>query len=337
MLIDLGVNWVPARIAWDTFNLHSGMAGLPAEAVFVSPANGNPDAVNPRHAATRGLQALLMLYPGYVLPDDSGSFEFEPLLQTGTVSGATSFFEATRPTPAGPVLGSPVRHEPEGRFLPLAAHVRSKAAARPRPTNVIVVADLDFVSDYFFQVRGAAAATAPLDNVAFVLNAIDVLAGDESFIPIRARRARLRTLDRLDAQTRSYLEQRSREERQAEEDARAALQDARDRLKARVEELQARRDLDDLARQIMVRNLEASEERRLRALENSITAERDARIDASRQTAETSIGRIRSAIRLIAVLVPPIPVMLIGLVMFARRRRREREAARLAGRLRTEP
>src|SRR5439155_18454212 len=119
-------------------------------------------------------------------------------------------------------------------------------------------------SDYFFEIRQAAPINARFDNVEFFLNAMDVLAGDESFIPLRDRRVRHRTLERVEAQTRRFVEQRARDDQQAEKDAQAALEDARARLKTRLQEIETRRDLDALARQIMTRNLQAAEERRLR-------------------------------------------------------------------------
>jgi ABC-2 type transport system permease protein len=351
MLFELGVNWVPARIAWDSFNAHPDMTGLPPEAVFVSPGNGNADALSRRHAATRGLQEVLMLYPGYLLPADENAYTFESLLQTGKQSGAIGFFQATQPTPTGPVLATSLTHQPDGRQYVLAAHVRPKAAgavskttgqsgdapATPAgPTNIIVIADLDFISDYFFDIRQQAPLNARFDNVEFFLNAMDVLAGDESFIPLRDRRVRHRTLERVEAQTRRFVEQRTREEQQAEKDAQAALDEARSRLKTRVDAIESRRDLDALARQIMTRNLQAAEQRRLRVLESNIATEREATVQASRETMEAEIRRIRGTIRLIAVLLPPVPVLVLGLVIFARRRRREREGARAVGRLRGE-
>jgi ABC-2 type transport system permease protein len=336
MLVDLGVNWVPARVAWDTYNPHPDMPDLPPEAVFVASGNGNAQAFNPQHVATAGLQELLMLYPGYLLEQDADRFVFEPLLQTGRVSGTIGFFEAARPTPNGPVLSTSTTHEPSGQQFALAAHVRAKApeAGAARPSNVIVVADLDFISDYFFQLRSGAPSNVSFDNITFLLNAMDVLAGDESFIPLRSNRVRHRTLERVEAQTRQFVEQRGREEQQAEAAARAALEDARGRLRKRVGEIQARKDLDEVAKQIMVNNLEATENRRLQVLGANIEQERNAKLQASRETVEAQIRRIRGTIRLIAVLAPPVPVFLLGVTVFLRRQRREREGARALHRLR---
>ncbi|MSO30144.1 MAG: ABC transporter [Acidobacteria bacterium] len=336
MLSDLGVDWVPARVVWDTYNPHPDMPDLPPEAVFVSAGSGSAQAFNPRHAAAAGLQELLMLYPGYLLPQDTDRFTFDPLLQTGRASGTTGFFETTRPTPSGPALSSSVAHQPEGRQLALAAQARAKAlgAGAARPSNVIVVADLDFISDYFFAIRSTAPPGVSFDNITFFLNAMDVLTGDESFIALRSHHIRHRTLERVEAQTGRFVAQRSREEQQTEKDARAALDDARSRVKKRVDDIQARTDLDDVAKQIMVNNLEATESRRLQVLGATIEQEKSAELEASRETVEAQIRRIRGAIRTIAVLAPPIPVFVLGVAIFVRRQRREREGARVLRRLR---
>jgi hypothetical protein len=70
-------------------------------------------------------------------------------------------------------------------------------------------------------------------------------------------------------------------------------------------------------------------------LERTISQARDARVRASRDTMEAQIRRIRTRIRLLAVILPPLPVLAVGIVVFMRRARRERESARASGRLRT--
>jgi ABC-type uncharacterized transport system involved in gliding motility auxiliary subunit len=77
-------------------------------------------------------------------------------------------------------------------------------------SNVIVVADVDLISDYFFEIRAAAPVNANFDNIPFFLNAIDYLSGDEASIALRSRRVRHRTLDRVESQTRNFMERRAR-------------------------------------------------------------------------------------------------------------------------------
>ena len=337
-LTGFGLNWVPAGIAWDAFNPHPDLADLPQETVFVGYGNGNPNAFNRTNPATSGLQEVLLLYPGYLLSVDSPDFTFEPLLQTGSQSGASSFFDVVSPSPTGMALNRSLTRERDNKQYVLAARVRSQKplSAEPgaRPLNLIAVADIDFISDNFFGIRAMAQANANFDNITFFSNIVDLLTGRDALISLRSRRGRHRTLERLEAQTRTFMDRRAREEQQAQKDAIAALDEARTRLKNRVEDLNARTDLDAQAKQIMVRNLEETENRQLRLLEGNITAARDAKIRASRETMEMGIRGIRTRIRTLAVLLPPVPVLLVGVALFVRRTRREREGSRAAGRVR---
>lgn len=200
--------------------------------------------------------------------------------------------------------------------------------------DLIVVADLDFIGEQFFAIREQGIADLNFDNVTFFLNAMDVLVNDESFINLRSRRARHRTLERVEAQTAQFTEQRTQEEQQAEEEAEQAIEEAQARLDARVEELRSRTDIDAQTKQIMVRNLEEVENRRLSVLSTNIDAEKDAKIQASRETMESQIRQIQTSIQTFAVLLPPIPVLVVGVAVLLRRQRREREGAAAAHRLR---
>ncbi len=200
--------------------------------------------------------------------------------------------------------------------------------------DVIVVADLDFVSEQFFQIREQAPGGLNFDNITFFLNAMDTLLGEDAFIDLRSRRARHRTLERVEAQTAEFIEQRTAEEQQAEADAETALTEAQQRLNARVAELQGRTDIDAQTRQIMVRNLEEVENRRLEVLSANIETEKDTRIQASRENMEAQIRRIQTSIKTFAILLPPVPVVVLGIAIFIRRNRREREGAAAAHRLR---
>ena len=224
---------------------------------------------------------------------------------------------------------------------PTAAEPESDVAAESAPereatgdVDIIVVADLDFISEQFFQIREQAPGGLNFDNITFFLNAMDTLLGEEAFIDLRSRRARHRTLERVEAQTAQFIEQRTADEQQAEADAETALTEAQQRLNDRVAELQGRADIDAQTRQIMVRNLEEVENRRLEVLSANIETEKDTRIQASRENMEAQIRRIQTSIKTFAILLPPVPVVLLGIAIFIRRKRREREGAAAAHRLR---
>jgi ABC-2 type transport system permease protein len=211
---------------------------------------------------------------------------------------------------------------------------RGEASARRGPLDLIVIADLDFISEQFFQIRAAGPANLSFDNISFFLNAMDVLLGDDSFIALRKRRLRHRTLERVEAQTQRFIEQRAADEKAAQDEADHALKEAQERLDERVNAVRRRPDLDAQAKQIMARNLQEVENRRFETLKGNIEAEKDAKIARSKETVEAQIRTIQSTIRTVAVLLPPIPVFVMGVAIFVRRYRREKEGAQAARRLR---
>ena len=361
----LGVDWEPTRIVWDSYNPHPELAHMPEDVVFLGAGNENDATFSTADPMTSQLQELVLLYPGQLGPTDDTRYEFEPLLRSGSVSGTNGYFSLVRGSPYGPQVNpSPPRRQDDDDYI-LAARVRfvgpetpvtsQSTGGDPEPdvdeeteesvevddlsadsageVDIIVVADLDFVSEQFFAIRQQAPGGLNFDNITFFLNAMDTLLEEDSFIDLRSRRARHRTLERVEAQTAEYIQQRTAEERQAEEDAEQALTDAQQRLNDRVEELQARTDIDAQTKQIMVQNLEEVENRRLSVLSTNINTEKDTRIQASRENMESQVRQIQTSIKTFAILLPPIPVIVLGVVIFARRQRREREGAVAARRL----
>jgi ABC-2 type transport system permease protein len=363
---DLGVDWEPTSIVWDAYNPHPELSYMPSEVVFLGTGNENEATFSLDADVTKDLQELVFLYPGSLRAvedadadaDADAAIEFEPLLRSGVVSGQSGYFTLVQQTFFGPsMVPNPTRQQDDQDFV-LAARVRSAGSAPPEeptapaeaaegedgppepswategPLNLVVIADLDFISEQFFQIREVAPANLSFDNVTFFLNAIDSLLEDDAFIALRSRRARHRTLERVEAQTAEFVEQRTLEEQQAEEEAELALTDAQGRLDARVAEVENRTDIDAQAKQIMARNLEEVENRRLAVLSTNIETEKETKIRASLERMETQTRQIQSTIKTFAVLLPPVPVFALGVWTFARRQRREREGAAAARRLR---
>jgi ABC-2 type transport system permease protein len=345
---DLGIDWEPTRIVWDSYNPHLDLAAMPFEVVFLGAGNENEVTFNLDADVTKDLQELVFLYPGFLLPTDDPGIEFEPMLRSGVVSGQSGYFTLVQQTPYGPsMVPSPTRKQDDEDYI-LAARVRStgmgeeavadEAPVSPwttdGPLNLVVVADLDFVSEQFFQIREMGPGNLNFDNVTFFLNAMDSLLEDDSFIGLRSRRARHRTLARVEAQTAEFVEQRTVDEQQAEEDAELALTEAQNRLNERVAEVQNRSDIDAQAKQIMARNLEELENRRLSVLSANIATEKKTKIRASLERMETKTRQIQNTIKTFAILLPPVPVVMLGVWIFARRQRKERDGAAAARRLR---
>jgi len=332
-MVELGFLWRPTQIVWDTYSPHPEFAQLPKEVVFVGQGSGSPEPLSAQHPATSGLEEVMLFYSGHLEAAEGSGASFTPLLRTGPGSGTSGYFEVVQPTPTGPILNTSPPRNPDGQPRVLAAEARVEGDATRKPFRVIAIADLDFISDQAFEMREQVPANVSVDNISFFLNSVDVLAGDPSFIELRKTRARYRTLEQVAAQTRMFLGRRAQEEEKAAADAQAALDAAQQRLKSAVESIAGRQDLDPLAKQAMARNTEAVEGRRFEVLRTNIEQEKAMKIQASREAMEAEVRRIQSTIRMTAVAVPPVPVIVLGVVIFLRRRRQEREAAALAQRL----
>ena len=351
-MADIGVSWDSGKIVWDTYNPHPDMAQMPPEIVFVGVGNQTVDTFNPDHPASSQLQETVFIYPGHINRAAEGDVDFTPLIKTSVSSGRFDYRQLVQRSFFGIQLNPNLPHRPDDNGYILAAHIRSNAetaAEEPgsgensdndqaspaeKGLNLIVIADLDFISEQFFQIRERAPGNLVFDNVSFFLNCIDVLVGDESFISLRNKRMAHRTLERVERQTRSFIDQRLEEEEQAEAEADRALQEAQERLDQKVAEVRQRPDLDERTKEIMARNLQEVENRRFEVLKTNIETERDAKIASSLEKMEDRIRRIENTIKTFAVLIPPIPVFVLGVFIFIRRRRKEKEGAAAARRLR---
>jgi len=350
-MADIGVSWDPGKVVWDTYNPHPDMAQMPPEIVFVGRGNQTEETFNPDNPASAQLQEVVLIYPGYVNRASEGEFEFTPLIRTSASSGKFDYRQLVQRSFFGVQLNQNLPHRPDDNGYILAAQVRNKPAGDPDKAdsgdssnseasssesgeNLIVIADLDFISEQFFQIRERAPGNLVFDNVNFFLNCIDILVGDESFINLRNKRMAHRTLERVENQTRSYIDQRMAEEEEAEAEADQALKEAQERLDQKVAEVRDRPDLDERTKEIMARNLQEVENRRFEVLKTNIETEKDAKIAGSMERMENQIRRIENTIKTFAVLIPPIPVFVLGVFIFIRRRRNEMEGAAAARRLR---
>jgi ABC-2 type transport system permease protein len=346
LLNEIGINWNKGHVIWDGYNPHPDLAQLPPEIVFIGPG-ANREAFNEEHGASSGLQEMVFLYGGTIQQTPGHAYDFVPLLQSSYASGLLTFQQLVQRGFFGAQLVTRGHHYlPNNLAYTMAAHVRNERPAVAddevqasevvlKKMNVIAICDLDFISNQFFDIRKLGLGNLNFDNISFFLNCMDMLVGDESFVALRKRRVKHRTLEAVEARTRQYTTQRSVEEKEAEAEADMALSDAQQRLNEKVLTIEQRTDLDAQTKQIMARNLQEVVSRQFEVLKANIETEKAARIQASKEHMEEQVQAIQSRIRTFAILLPPIPVLLIGIMIFIRRRRRELEGAVAARKLRS--
>jgi ABC-2 type transport system permease protein len=331
----LGVKWNKAQIIWDAYNPHPDLANIRPEVVFIGRANKNPESFNDGFPASAGLQELVLLFPGTVDREPAPGYQFEPILKSSKISGALNYNQVVQRSFLGVGLAPAVSTRyPTNRDYVVAARVRD-SQADSAGVDVIVVSDLDFISEQFFEIRKRGIENLNFDNISFFLNCMDMLAGDESFISLRNRRVKHRTLTTVEGRIRAFAERRAMEEQQAEMDAQNAMAQAQQRLDERVMEVRRRDDLDEQTKSIMARNLQEAESRKFEAAKATIDAERNSRIEHSKEIMESQVRSIQANIKTLAGLLPPIPVFAFGIGIFLRRRRREKEGAAAVRRLRS--
>ncbi len=161
----------------------------------------------------------------------------------------------------------------------------------------------------------------------FVLNCVDSLAGDLSYVDLRKRRIMHRTLTRLEEQTKDYVARADKDTRDAEEEAAEKLKEAQKRLDDSIDALRKRTDLDPQTKEIRLQTQQAKETLRLNVERSNIEDAKRRKIADSKAEMETQVRRIQTGVRATAVLLPPLPALILGAVVLVIRLGRENRGA----------
>jgi ABC-2 type transport system permease protein len=199
-----------------------------------------------------------------------------------------------------------------------AAHVIAARIEEKGKVNTIFVADLDMISNMLFSIReqgGIPGLELQFDNVSFLMNAIDVLAGDETFVELRKRRPKLRTLTTLQRQRDKFIKKRNEQKQRASNEAANQLKAARQRFEEKKEEIEENESLDDDSKRMLIRNLNSAEARRVEVAEINIEREKEAKINKINREMERSIREIENNARWKALLLSPLPACVLGIAM----------------------
>lgn len=339
LLDAIGISWPSSEIVWNNFNPHKQLQ-VPPEIIFIDRSE-NPSAFG-RDPICAGLQEVVMIVPGELRPTAGAKTEFLPLLRTDELGGVITYQELMTPNQFGGGLNPSRSYVPGLQPYTLAARIRGrmtpapgtgdgKTPTKPAEARVIAIADLDFIADNFFDLRKKTREGLDFldfDNVTFMLNCVDTLAGDETFIPLRNRRAKHRTLETVEEASKQYVKRAEDEAKSAKDEAKAQLADAQKRLDAQVAEVQASKELDVRTKEATVRNRRTVEENKLAVAGLEIADRERRRIEDARVSKEEAIQRIQNGIRAWALFLPPLPALLLGgFVFFARARGENRGAS----------
>lgn len=216
-----------------------------------------------------------------------------------------------------------------------------KKSRKPGEISVVYVCDIDCMGDEFVGIRNRPDGqfNFRFDNVTFVQNVLDSLAGDERFIEIRKRKLRYSTLKLVEAETERIRkdEVARREQLQGEfdkavQEAEASSQEQTKALLDKQKELQLKQQRSEPITIDELNQIETDLQAKQKAAQDKLKRDilvlqtkRDTDVEKTRREFEQGIQKIQSQYKFWAVVLPPLPPLLVGLVVFVRRRLRERE------------
>jgi len=322
LLDAVGLRPNTGEIVWDlSYRKFPGGELLP-EFVFVRDLGFAADS-----AITKGLQNIVLRMTGHVSPTGAKDFTFTPLLrsrelavsnETNGITRKSSIFQQSL---FGMQLNPNPRRERRNTDLAIAARSQGKPAeGKAKGVDVIYIADLDLVSNQFFQLRRQMSdPNLRFDNVTFVLNCIDTLAGDESLIELRKRRPILRKLDAVELAQREFEDRWNKEKEEAEGAAEAALTEAQGRLDEAVRRISDDAGLDEQAKEVKIVEVRQVEQRKLENEKARIDEQKQRRLEEATHDRNAARRSVHATYQSVALLLSVSPGLLLGLLVLARR------------------
>ena len=310
----------------------------------------DPEATLP----TKNLEELIFQFSGAIRPAEGKSnLRFTPLVQTG-FAGRVLFSELSAAKQAGEegsVRGT------EDAYYTLAARIKSQPQSDAPPTtgdadegneaktsdnhpmDVIYVADMDCLDVLIRNQPEQGVVVYRMQNLVFILNLLDSLTSETEYINIRSRVQTHRTLKTIEEKTDDLLRSVRLVARQTNSELEKAINREKEGLqKAAVEYRRQVRAMEDkkrrgdeidelelIAKRDLLKQEEDNIQKRLETKQKQLVRSRDEAIRESRRLTDLTVQKTQDWYKWIAVLVPPIPLIVIGMGVFAYRRLRERE------------
>ncbi|QDU98744.1 Gldg family protein [Lignipirellula cremea] len=341
------------KAVWQDYNPYPKlkMNGVQAVVFVRDEARADKVAFNPGDPITAEIEELWFLCPGAIQPRPS-DLKVTPLVRTGDNSGEllTSEYRQFGSNPAmlKAKKGLPVA----GREFVLAARIQGVPPVEKSPLfpdaepasdgkqpeiDVVYVADIDLMMADF--VRSSEETDQRIDNVNFLLNIVDVLAGDQRFVNIRSRKLQLSTLQRIEdltaqAQQREQRATQEAEQRLAldykkiEEETNREVEAARERVRELTRKASKGDNVDLGALQLArekeaVAEFKSNREKEFKRESNEKELNETNRRNERRTNLE--IRNVERWIKIMSVALPPLIPLAIGFGVFVTRRLRERE------------
>jgi len=334
-------------VVWQSYNPHPKLV-LEDEFVFVDAALGADGGDKGAGFAgdqpiTRGLQEVLFPFPGGLEKTGGAELTVVPLARTSKRSGTIEVARVEQALQGGDTRLLRAFEKPGDETMTLAVAIERKqppaqeGEAEPKPVRAVIVSDIDLLSGVFFGLRNRRDEmfNFDFDNVTFALNVLDWLAGDERFVEVRKRKPRHRTLERIEEAVASAREDAERQRAtfiadfdKAERDANDAMEKEVGAFEKKIKEMEEQGDANPQATMQAIQQLASSQRLAQRKLDTKIEQlrrKRDAEVDTVERKLESTIRREQDRQKWLAVILPPIPPLIVAFFVFFRRRALERE------------
>lgn len=192
--------------------INAGTEDDPLTLPYIAWLEPGPINLNPAHPLTQDVNGMLIPTPGSIALAGDSPLTMEPLIRTSAEAMRLSTKQLAPPDPVALMEA----YEPGGERLPIAARLTGRVASlfpdgapsrregRPPhvaesqvPLDVILMADADMLVDRYWvrrrQAQGGGGGGGDqvfvpwTDNGAFLVNALDYLAGSDALISLRSR------------------------------------------------------------------------------------------------------------------------------------------------------
>jgi ABC-2 type transport system permease protein len=350
-------------LAWQQYNPYPNLEMNVNDLwVFIdSQAPGAFNSLSDKNPITKGLREVLALYTGALKSKSGNKLKHTPLLTTGTKSGLLDLEAAQRilrrestiireegPPTGEQIIAMAIEAEgPAPAAKPAADSATEKkdeaAATPPTPgIKVVYTADIDMMLPVFLQLRAEPNQAQDLrfqfQNVTYLLNTIDYLTGELEFLEVRKHQPIFSSLRLIDS-VKDEATNRVRENgKKFQDEFDNLVRDAQEKIDADLKTL--REEMTDLQKQNAdgkisravaqekAQQFAIKQEQLQRALDVKRTKyerDREKSIRDIRREADQDVTKIQNSVKAAAVALPCIPPLIIGIVVFASRRLRERE------------
>ena len=343
----LGIEWDTGQTAWNLLDPHPDFRGAwpeerlgpvwpveygPYDKAFTFVKNNDTSSlITGDDPIAAGLKELLFIYPGTIRKTEDSELDFKPLVTTGTSSGVSGWDDVTKDDTEfnqytmeeTRILKTDQAKSVDGDDHVLAARITGSGDAG---VNVVFIADLDFVCDWFYQQEEELGQK--LDNLGLLFNALDILSGNDQFVSLRNRRLVPRTLTRLEHIFDGFRAEKAKADQKREEEVQALLEKEQEKLDEATAKIQDNQSMG-LGEKLQQTFQRASDsQRRFELKRDKLMREKKIEDEKSKSKLSANIEHQEGITRWLSVLLAPLPALLLGgLVLWFRQAGEQRNIA----------